>query len=364
MDIALDLDRIEQLFDGNDQDAAMAALSQFFGRAREVAPDEALAAIASRLGRVKNLTTAAKLALAGGALAECGAPAGAIGRAIVAPVTRALIEGQRLIDACRDRHEEDGEIDVGGAKVSQAKLDELEAADRDAARAWASLETWYQPAAATWTRELSVLHEVQRDTKLRSALAAAGKSSSTSYWLSLLVETVFDAPFIVLFPETGEVWRAILDGVVDVGQLSVLLSDALVTPLRRIHASPPADPGVLDVMRGHGPQQDEGGYGCSFHLYPPEAVDPATGMPQDGRHTWSAPGGTGSHSLPPDFLPGTLPVRDLARILVVVGPKAPGMRFTRAIGNSRMFSGLPASVHHVQRLDDETAKRWFALVRS
>src|SRR5215467_11702053 len=99
MDIARDLDRIEQLFDAKDQEGAMAALSHMVEHAMHHGRDEALAAIASRLGHVKHLQTAAMIALAGGALVESGAPAGAIGRAIVAPVTRALIEGQRLIDA-------------------------------------------------------------------------------------------------------------------------------------------------------------------------------------------------------------------------------------------------------------------------
>ena len=121
------------------------------------------------------------------------------------------------------------------------------------------------------------------------------------------------------------------DGVVDLGQLAVLISSSLRDPLSRIGVTEVADDETLAVMRGDGPQQGEGTYSCGFHCYPIQATDPATGMARDDVHMWSAPGGTGTHSLPPDFLPGTLAPVDGARVLLVVGPKSPGMRFVRVI---------------------------------
>jgi hypothetical protein len=117
-------------------------------------------------------------------------------------------------------------------------------------------------------------------------------------------------------------------------------------------------------MRGDGPQEGEGAFECAFHCYPVEAGDPDTGMPRDEVHTWSAPGGIGSFSLPADFLPGTLTAIEGARILLVVGPQAPGMRFVRVIPATRTFDGLHARVSSVSQLSAEEARRWQELAKS
>ena len=162
-------------------------------------------------------------------------------------------------------------------------------------------------------------------------------------------------------PELGEAWSFKADGVVDVGQLTVLLSDALKNPLARIGGSGVAKSDVLEVMTGSAPQQGEGSYSASFAFYPVEAIDPVDGLPKDGAHTWSAPGGTGTHSLPADFLPGTISLRDGARVLVMVGPNAPGLRFVRVVPAVRTFDALAARITSIEPLADEQAARWLAI---
>jgi hypothetical protein len=195
-----------------------------------------------------------------------------------------------------------------------------------------------------------VLRELQRDGELRAAVGKLGSNTNTSHWLGQLLPALLDATVLVTFPETGETWSFVADGVTDMGQLSVLMSEALAEPLARIGIDAVAPREVLDVMKGDGPQEGEDAYSCAFHCYPREAVDPDDGMPKDGRFMWRAPGGTGTHSLPPDFLPGDLTANDGVRELIVVGPKAPGMRFVRVIPAVRTFDGLSARVRDVRRV--------------
>jgi hypothetical protein len=339
--------------------------------------DQLLAWIIERVGH-DHPQVGAHIALAGGALVESGASAAALGRAVVAPVERALRDADRLLDhvamlpeehahdedAEEHEHDDDEILHIAGKHVSQAAIDAFGAQDLAAVRAWFSLDIWYRPAVATWTRDLGVLREVQARPSLRAAIAKLGNETSTSHWLSILIEAVAAAPFVVLVPELDEVWAFTADGVVDVGQLTVLLSKELSDPLARIEASGVATRDELAVMSGEGPQSGDGGYASSFAFYPVEATDPGDGLPRDGIHMWSAPGGTGTHSLPGDFLPGTLEVIDGARVLVMVGPKAPGMRFVRIIQSARMFDALAARVTGARKLPDDQARRWMQVARA
>jgi hypothetical protein len=359
-----ELDRAVELFARGDVKAARETLFAWVSQHADAPTrDEALAALIPRVDH-DDSRVAAYLALAGGALVESGAPAREIGRAIVAPVVRACEAARRFATRVGELPDEPGEdaIEVGDRSISRATLDAIGASDREAVIAWLSLENWYRPAVACWTRDVGVLLEVQRDRELRDAVAALGSTTATSHWLSLLLETVLDARFVVLFPELREAWCFIADGVNDIGQLSVLLSDALADPLARIGASGVAEPEALAVMRGDGPQEARAGYSSTFHLYPREALGDDD-LPHDNVHMWRAPGGTGSHSLPGDFLPGTLDVVNGARLLVAVGPKAPGSRFTRIISATRTFSGLVASVGEVRLLAGEY-EAWLARARS
>jgi hypothetical protein len=305
----------------------------------------------------------AHIAVVGGALVENGAPAESLGRAIVAPIEASLVCARRLLERADKLPDEPGDdsLPIGDRQLSPATIRGIAEEDVDAVNGWISLETWFRPAVAAWSRATGVLREVQASPTFRTALDRVGRTTATSHWLSQLIETVLDAPFIVLVPELKEAWSVRVDGVVDMGQLTVLLSEALADPLARIGASGVAKREVLDVMGGVGPQQAEGAYSSTFSFYPIEALDPADRMPRDGVHTWSAPGGTGTHSLPPDFLPGTLPVRDGSRVLAMVGPKAPGMRFARLISAVRTFDPLVAKVSGAAKLPDDQAARWLAL---
>ena len=397
------LDEFEQKFFGGDREAAMGVLSQFLDDGINFGPGSALAEVVQRVDH-RHAGFAAYLALAGGALVENGLPAGALGRALVPPLTRALVDARRMLDHVaplpdaedEDDEEEDGEegahehdghihshadgdhdhdhdhdhdddhadhILIGRKAVDRAFLDDLAERDVAAIQAWFSLDVWYRPAVATWTRDPAVLREIQDNADLRGALAALGNHTETSHWLSLLIETVFEGRFVVLVPELDEAYALTADGLGDMGQLYTLLSQLLRDPLERLGVSDFASKEVLAVMRGDGPQRGEGAFGCQFHCYPIQATDPATGLPRDNVHEWLAPGGTGTHSLPADFLPGTLPPIDGSRVLVLAGPKSPGMRFERVIPAVRTFDALQLRVTPAKQLAPDEARRWFAIAK-
>jgi hypothetical protein len=355
-----EIDRIEERFIAGDADAARRELFERLEDTEGAA--QLYAEIVTLLPRVRHLDAAATLAMAGGTLVEYGAPAGPLGRAIIDPLVRSLIAGRRLLEALRGRYVEDGDVQIGDGEVTEKTMDELTAADSESVLAWRLLEEWFAPAVVCWTRDVAVLREAQRDEQLCALVRAIGDATPTTMWLSRLLAAVLDAPFVVLFPEIGEAWRVMVDGVLDIAQLSVLLAHELAAPIRTIRGSKPPSAEQLATLR-EGDQLGEP-YGCTVHFYPPQALDPATGMPRDGRYTWTAPGGTGSHSLPEDFQPGTLAPREGARILVAVGPRAPGMlRGTREVRVGRTFETLAARVLEARKLDEETTRQWFALAR-
>ncbi|MBA3461527.1 MAG: hypothetical protein H0T46_16315 [Deltaproteobacteria bacterium] len=443
-----ELARADALFADRKVDEAMNTIGGLLERAEgnPAERDQLMAWIVERVGG-EHPQVSAHIALAGGALVEGGASATAIGRAIVAPVVRALRDAARMIgyakehghahshdadaDAHSDEHDDspaahdrssggpehrsadhehssadhqhrsadhqhssdhdhdhvgddvhehvhdhgddqdhdhddddhDHAVEIFGFALGEDDLKAIAAKDVAAVRAWFSLEMWYRPAVACWTRDLTVLREVQANQELRDAIGVLGHESPTPHWLSVLIETLADAPMIVLVPELGEAWSFTADGVVDMGQLTVLASKYLAEPLRRIGASGVATKAELAVMSGEAEQSGEGGYSSSFAFYPIEASDPTDGLPRDGIVMWAAPGGTGSHSLPGDFLPGTLPSIDGVRVLVMVGPKAPGLRFVRIIQSARMFDALRAEIRGVKKLPDPQAAQLLQLAR-
>jgi hypothetical protein len=398
MDAASSLEVIEQLF-FSDRRQAMEKLSDFVESAEGKNAAAALREIVKRVDH-EHPGLAAYLALAGGAIIEQGEDASALGRALVAPLERSLVAAGRMLDHVahlpdaptdededdghdhdhdhddgdghdhdhdhgdghdhdHDHHHEEEHVMIGSKAVTREILDGIAEKDLVAVQAWFSMDIWYRPAVATWTRDPAVLREAQRSQTLHAALDKLGSATETSHWLSLLVETVFDARFVVLFPELGEAWQLTADGVVDMGQLSALMSPELRDPLARIGITDGPDEETLAVMRGEGPQQGDGTYSCGFHCYPIEATDPATAIPRDGVHTWRAPGGTGTHSLPPDFLPGSLALVDGARVLTIVGPRSEGMRFVRSMPAVRTFDELHARVVGATKLSATDAARWF-----
>ncbi len=165
------------------------------------------------------------------------------------------------------------------------------------------------------------------------------------------------------FPEIDEMYTLRSAGVVDFGQLYVLLSDALTAPIRRVGGRAPAGRRMLDVMRGIRPQSVDAGFGANFAAYPWQAIDPEDWMPQDHRFVWMAPGGEGTTSLPVDFVVGELESIDGVRVMSVIGPNAKGMRFTRNVAGRRMFSGLAAELTDVRKLDEDEKRAWQARLR-
>jgi hypothetical protein len=397
MDAASRLELIEQLF-FTDRRQAMEKLSDFVDSAKGARRAPAMAALVGRVDH-EHPGLAAYLALAGGAIVEDGEEASALGRALIAPLERSLVAAARMLDHVAElpdaeveeedeggdhdhdhdhdhghdhdhnghHHHHDDEAEeavmIGSKAATRDILDAIADEDLVAVQAWFSMDIWYRPAVATWTRDPAILHEVQRRATLRDALGKLGSHTETSHWLSLLIETLDSAPFVILFPELQEAWRFVADGVVDMGQLSALMSPGLSDPLARIGITEQPDAETLAIMQGDGPQQGEGTYSCGFHCYPIEATDPETAMPRDDVHTWSAPGGTGSHSLPPDFLPGTLAPIEGARVLLVVGPKSPGMRFVRSMPAVRTFDGLHAKVSAATGLSPDDARRWYEIAK-
>jgi hypothetical protein len=355
------LAKVIELLRAGDYEEGMAMFAGLINTA-QTGRDALLGDICAALETV-DARAAAHLALGGGAIVEHGGSAEMLGRALIGPLKQALEDAGRVIDAVAAmaevevEHDDDAEHDHGdditviaGKHVATSDLAALAERDPATTVAWQSMEMWYRPAVASWTRAPHVLREMQRDGALRASVGKLRSETNTSHWLGQLLPALLDATVMVVLPELGETWTFVADGVTDIGQLSVLMSEALAEPLRRIGVDAVADGEMLDVMKGDGPQEGEAAYSCAFHCYPAEAVDPADGMPKDGRYMWRAPGGTGNHSLPPDFLPGDLTSRDGVRQLVVVGPKAPGMRFVRVIPAVRTFNGLAAHIRDVRRV--------------
>lgn len=179
-----------------------------------------------------------------------------------------------------------------------------------------------------------------------------------------LLHTPMNAPLIVLAPALGEGGRFDVSGCVNMGQLTVLLSDPMASIFERLGANGRASDAMLDNARGLGPQQIDDSYSAGVHFYSWMAVDPATGKPAQGRHTWVASGAQGSHSLPPDLLVSDLPPLDGVRVLVVVGrdPVPGGVGFTRSLDGVRTFGALRASLQPLP-FDGDDARRWLDRVR-
>jgi hypothetical protein len=274
----------------------------------------------------------AAFAIAAGALVERGFDPAPWASALRAPLTRTLIEAERCLRLAEELEDEeaisDG-VEIGDAVLSAPRMQQLVERAPLAVRSFFSLGIWYRPAVACWTRDRQALREAQADAALQAALAPVQAEVEGGPWLSILSQVVFEAPFLAFFPELEEVYAFQLSGCADNGQLMMLLSDALADPLGRIGAGPRASAEVLALARGEGPPEIEANFSARFIVYPWRALDPATGSPVDNRFTWRAPGGTGTHSLPPDFLPGAIEPIDGTRALRP-GPEGQGQHAPRA----------------------------------
>jgi hypothetical protein len=247
---------------------------------------------------------AANLALLAGAIVERGHEPEGLSRALLAPITRGLSLAARFVERAQREPEcdDDDAVDIGNHQISRASVETIQAEDEQAVAAFFSFDIWYRPAVAAFSRAPSVLRDLQKTPALSEALAVIDAASEGFYWLTVLIGSSIEQSFILLFAELDEGYRVTVDGVSDCGQLSALLSEPLREPLARIGVTKTASTEMLAVMSGAGPQQNErASYGCDFHLYPWQAMDPQTGRPKDERFWWRALSGGGNHSLPGDF---------------------------------------------------------------
>lgn len=289
---------------------------------------------------------AARAALVAGALVESGASAALLAELVIEPIERWLAEAAREAQELADAAE----------RGTDAVDDPL------SGPALTSLDTWYRPAVAAWTRAPGVLTDAAARPRLREGLDELREGSKGAFWMWMLMSATRGERFVVLVPADRTAYAMTLDGVVDMGQLTILASHALPDAFAAIGA-PPADDAVLATMRGEGPQLGRGGYSGNVHFHPWRALDPASGQPVDGRFTWTAPGGSGTHSLPADFLPTAIEPLEGHRVLALVGPKAGGTQFTRVLGRSRVFAGLRARIEDVEPLGRAGFDHWLDRIR-
>lgn len=323
------------------------------------------------LMNVASPNEAADVALTLGALIEAGADAEPLANAILAPLRTWLTAAARFaaraaeLDEAEADAPEDEAIDLGPRRVPRADIDELHAHDPEAVASWFSLEVWFRPAVASLTRCPAALRVARNDDALRAALSELAPLPGGAYWLRILFDACAHDRLVFLLPELKQAFELTADGLVDAGQLTVLLSAVLEAPLKELGASGPASAEVMKTMLGAGPQQVQGAsYASQFYLYPWRSMNPQTRLPEDDRYWWTAPGGQGSMSLPADFQPATLELLEGARVLFLVGPKLPSLthRFVRQIGASRMFDHLQARLSEPVALGTEGFDTWMARI--
>lgn len=322
-------------------------VQELLGRSDALSARERDAALSS-LGRLitgDDPRLAAHAALVGGALIEHGASAAALVELIEEPLERWLAQAVDEAEAMLEAAEEDeAALDAPGPAL-------------------ASLDVWYRPAVAAWTRAPDRLRRSAARPGLRRALDELWQGSTGAFWMWLLMSATRGERFVVLVPANRTAYAMTLDGVVDVGQLTVLASHALREAFAAIGA-PAADPSVLATMRGDGAQRGHGHYEGNVHFHAWQAIDPATGEPVDGRFRWTAPGGSGDHSLPADFLPTAITPLEGHRVLTLVGPRATAAGFARILGAVRTFGALRAEITDVEALGRAGYDRWLEVVRA
>lgn len=359
------LDALVDRFAAGDDDAGNAAWLALFHEAdRHHAVGAAiLDEVIARVGSAPPLA-AAQLALLGGALIEGDHAADTLAAALRNPLVSAMQLAARFIErvqaaADSDPPGEDDDLDDLGL-VTIATAAGLAEADPDGHAATASLEIWYRPVVACWSRVEGAPARARDDVELMTLLMGLEARTTTS-WIATLCFALRRDPFVVLIPELDEAFSLRVDGVVDMGQLSMMLGAALADPLARLGCSAPPADNVIATMRGEGPQELGESWSCDFHVWPWQAFDPELGLPSVQRYQWRAPGGTGGHSLPSDFRPGELVPIGGVRVVVLTGPKGP-VTFVRSLAATRMFSSVVAEVSGVRKLSDAEKASWLSIM--
>ena len=359
------LDTLVDRFAAGDDDAGNAAWLALFHEAdRHHAVGAAiLDEVVARVGTAPPLA-AAQLALLGGALIEGDHAADVLAGALRDPLVSAMRLAARFLEcmqaaADNDPPGEDDDLDDLGL-VTVATAAGLAEADPDGHAALASLEIWYRPVVACWSRVDGAIARARDDVELMTLLLALEARTATS-WIATLCFALRRDPFVVLIPELDEAFSLRVDGVVDMGQFSTMLGAALAEPLARLGCGAPPGDDVIATMQGEGPQELGVSWPCDFHLWPWQAYDPELHLPSVQRYQWRAPGGTGGHSLPSDFRPGALAPIGGVRVVVLTGPKGP-VTFVRSLAATRMFSSVVAEVSGVRRLSGEEMESWLSIM--
>jgi hypothetical protein len=368
----IDLLAVKQELEAAPKGQRQAVLARLYGALNDAPKPELDAAVATFLPllEVSSPNDCADLALVLGALVECGAEAEPLARAFVAPLERWVVAAARFVELAEELDDapqsmnRDETVDLDDRVVAKQDLDDLCEDDPEAVASWFALEVLYRPAVASMTRVPSVLVEARRRQGLREALDTLRDLPGGSWWLRVLFDTCQGERLVFLLPERKEAFELVADGVVDVGQLTVLLSSVFAPQLAAIGASRPARDDVLGVMLGVGPQQLDEVYSSHFYLYPWRSLNPQLGVPEDDRHTWYALTGSGTHSLPADFQPATSEPLDGARVFFLVGPNLPSLRhrFVRELGASRMFERLQARLSEPLALGEPGFSKWMTRI--
>ncbi|MEZ4444557.1 MAG: hypothetical protein R3B72_36120 [Polyangiaceae bacterium] len=368
MELESSLQAMTEAFERRDEAAFSSAMQEVYARASSQAVGGRAAASEALLRSMVAAPPAlgASFAIIVGALVEQGLESEPLAERLGAPLLEALVQARPMVAALAEAEpagdDDEDAIWLGQNAYTTATVAALAEQMPQASSALRSLDTWFRPAVASLTRAPGVLARLQDDPELRGAIGALAPVSLGAHWLAQLIDSVVSEPFAFLLPEIDRGVAMTLEGVSDCGQLMVLLSEAMREPLAALGATVPAGDEILAVMRGDGPQQGSETYGADFHLYPWRAYDPTTRRPENGRFTWSAPGGVGSHSLPADFQPRTIEPLDGRRVLLVRGPSE-GL-WTRVISAARTFEPLRAAIRDVEPIDENHRRAWYRAIET
>ena len=248
----MDAARGEPQVPGHVDHAAMAVI-----QLAAMSPHEVSAVLdeAALLVRTESLTSAAPIAMTGGALVENGAPAEALAKALLERIPEVLSKAHDFAMAV-DALDQSGPGDlavgtwVGDRFAPDAWVQDRYQSHRDEVVAWHELRRFCLPLIAATTHDRVALNRLT----LRppgAPLDFLRHVEPHARFLYILSRILLDAPLRFLDTESGRVFDLRVDAVPTNFELHTLLIGALSEPLRL----PEPDPEVLVCVRGSGPRQ-------------------------------------------------------------------------------------------------------------
>lgn len=287
-----------------------------------------------------------------GALLEQGAMPGCLGAIVHRLLGELLPPAAFLVRECRKREEaipppdrtmtteeEDAHYEL--ADQRQARLfEEVSAANPLAREAWDNLGAFWPACVAVYSRDVPARVKAREFLPLVHVLEERHEGG---HWLSKLLPVLDNEPVIVIDPAREVGISVRMSGVADNFQLHTLLMSTF--PRRWYERRRVSNPAVAVAM-GLGPQQSNETITGRWNLYQPRALGAdgriASNQMQDPRH-WIWGEGT----------PSDISQVDGHRV-VLLGP-ASYVRFWPSV---RLFNGLKAGLHDVQRLDSVGVRAW------